>query len=193
MAVVKHRATLVGTTGLVFHNNQCVDKDNPYTVAKGRITSKGKRATEADRLELKRLEFVSGMYWDQKLGPYVPGSNIRKMLIEGARKEKMGKQFESGIFIPNDVPVQYEGPRDIEAMWKDGRYTWTTVAGNQSASILRTRPRFKEWVLQFEILREDMLVSEDALKSALTISQVAVGLCDARSIGYGRFKVEEFI
>jgi len=185
------RVRLNGRSPLVMHNNRCVNPRDPIKKAISAITSKGKRKTEADLDELERLEFVAGLYYDEKMGPYIPSQNIRKMLIEGARKVKLGKQFESGVFITDDVPVQYDGPRDFEDMWKlRDKFAWTTVVGNQKASILRTRPRFKQWSVEFSVILEESLVSVDDLKTALKHAEIAVGLCDGRSVGCGRFFAE---
>lgn len=185
------RVRLNGRSPLVMHNNRCVNPRDPLKKAISAITGKGKRKTEADLDELERLEFVAGLYYDEQMGPYIPSQNIRKMLIEGARKVKLGKQFESGVFITDDVPVQYDGPRDFEEMWKlRDRFAWTTVVGNQKASILRTRPRFRQWSVEFSVILEDSLVSVDDLKTALKHAEIAVGLCDGRSVGCGRFDAE---
>ena len=185
------RVRLNGRSPLVMHNNRCVNPRDPLKKAISAITAKGKRKTEADLDELERLEFVAGLYYDEQMGPYIPSQNIRKMLIEGARKVKLGKQFESGVFITDDVPVQYDGPRDFEDMWKlRDKFAWTTVVGNQKASILRTRPRFKQWSVEFSVILEESLVSVDDLKTALKHAEIAVGLCDGRSVGCGRFDAE---
>lgn len=191
MAIQKFRIKLNGRTPLVLHNPQCVDRRHPLAKAMAQITSKGKRKTEADLDELDRLGFISSLYIDEELGPYVPAQNIRKMLVEAARKSKQGKQFESGVFVLDDVPIQYEGPRDFESMWKlKDQFAWTCIAGNQQASILRTRARFKDWSIEFEIQCEDTLVSRPDIENALSHAEISVGLCDARSIGYGRFTAE---
>lgn len=181
---------LTGKTPLVLHNNQCVDPRNPLKKAISAITSKGKRKTDADLEEIIRLEFAAGLYLDPVLGPVVPAQNIRKMLIEAARKDKNGKQFESGAYIYEASAIEYEGPRDLRGMIDDGRFMWTTVVGNQSASILRTRPKFDQWALNFNVELEDTLVTKDMLQNAMNHAQLAVGLCDARAIGYGRFSWE---
>lgn len=188
MAAKKVSVRLTGRTPLVLHNNQCVNPRNPLKKQISAITSKGKRKTDADHDQLEKLEFLAGLYINDRIGPYVPAQNIRKMLIEAARKEKNGKQFESGAFVNEDVPILYDGPRDFEGMYAMGdKFVWTTVVGNQQASIMRTRPRFNEWKVEFEVYLEDSLVTVDMLCGALRHAQIAVGLCDGRSIGCGRF------
>ena len=182
---------LIGRTPLVLHNNQCVNPRNPFKKQIASITSNGKRKTESDLDQLEKLEFASGLYINDQLGPFVPAQNIRKMLIEASRKEKNGKQFESGVFVIDDAPIIYDGPRTFEDMWKlREEFAWTTVVGNQRASILRTRPRFNKWELEFIVDMEDSLVTRDMMQGALKHAEISVGLCDGRSVGCGRFKAE---
>ena len=187
MSVDVYKIRLVGRTDLVLHNNQCVDPLNPLKKQISAITGK-KKKTDSDHLQLRKLEFIAGLYFSDQLGPFIPAQNLRKMLIEAARKDKNGKQFESGIFVEGHAPIQYEGPRSIEKMIEMGEeYMWTTPAGNQSSTIMRTRPRFKKWTVDFEVLAEPSLVQKDMLLNALRHAEISVGICDARSIGCGRF------
>lgn len=187
MSVDRYKIRLVGRTDLVLHNNQCVDPLNPLKKQISAITGK-KKKTDADHLQLRKLEFIAGLYFNDQLGPFIPAQNLRKMLIEAARKDKNGKQFESGIFVEDHAPIQYEGPRTVEKMIECGdEYMWTTPAGNQSSTIMRTRPRFRKWHVDFELIAEPSLVQRDMLENALRHAEISVGICDARSIGCGRF------
>lgn len=182
------RISLKGRSPLVLHNNQCVDPLHPLTKEIKSITGKRKKV-DADHLELRRLEFIAGLYINQDLGPYIPNQNLRKMLIEGARKSKNGKQFESGIFVFDHAKIEYDGPRDVEGMLADGRFSWTTPAGNQSSTIMRTRPRFDKWSCEFSVETDESLVHKEMIEDAL-VHASRIGVCDARSIGYGRFDFE---
>jgi hypothetical protein len=191
MAVQNFTVRLTGTTPLVLHNNQCVDARNPFKKKIAAITGRKGKKTESDLEELERLEFLSGMYMHDQHGPVIPAANLRRMLIDGARKDKNGKEFESGVFISEDAPIQYEGPRDAEGMWKEReKFAWSTIVKNQRASIVRTRPRFTKWGVEFQILTEDSLVSQDMLETALSRAALMCGIGDGRSIGCGRFKFE---
>ena len=173
------------------YNNQCVDPRNQFKKKIAAITGRKGKKTESDLEELERLEFLSGLYMHDQHGPIVPVANIRRMLIDGARKDKNGKEFESGVFVVEDAPIQYDGPRDAEEMWKEReRFAWSTVVKNQRASILRTRPRFKTWAVEFQVDIEDSIVSLDMLNTALMRAAVMCGIGDGRSIGCGRFNFE---
>lgn len=191
MAATQFTVRLTGRTPLVLHNNQCVNPRNPLKKQIAAITSKGKRKTDADHEQLERLEFIASLYINDQIGPHLPAQNLRKMLIEGARKEKNGKQFESGCFVNDDAPIQYDGPRTIDEMVKLGdQFMWTTPVGNQSATIMRTRARFKVWSVEFTVYLENSLVTADMLEGALKHAEISVGIGDGRSVGCGRFKSE---
>lgn len=119
------------------------------------------------------------------------------MLIEGARKNKKGKQFESGLFVVDDAPVDFGEPDKLTMEQLFERYAWTVPAGNQKNTIMRTRPKFDKWSCTFDVEIEEDLVSLDDLKNALASAGLGVGIGDAKSLGMGRFsgkivcKVEE--
>ena len=186
--VKNYRIRLDGKTPLVLHNNQCVNPLNPLKKQIAAITAKGKKKTDADHLQIYRLEFQAGLYINDRLGPYIPAQNLRKMMIEGARKSKDGKQFESGLYVNDDAAIEYEGPRDLEGLLNGAfdKFAWTTVVGNQRNSIMRTRPRFKEWAVEFEVIVETSLVDQEMIKNALRHAEL-IGVCDGRSVGCGRF------
>lgn len=179
------RVRLEGRSPLVMHNNTCVDPLSPEKKKLGALTGK-KSKTDADHLAIRQIEFAAGIYFDHLLGPYIPAKNLRKMLIEGARKKKQGKQFEAGIFVCDDAKLLYDGPRDLESLYE--QFAWTVPAGNQSATIMRTRPKFDDWACEFEVMVETSLVGHDDLVEALKSAEIAVGICDARSLGMGRFR-----
>ena len=194
MAVQEYRIRFDGTTALVMHNNRCVNPLDPLKKKIAAITTKGsKRLTDADYQQLYRLEFQASIYHNDHLGPHVPSRCIRATLVNGARKNRDGKQFESGVWVHGDASVQYDGPKDMEGLLAAGSYDedgfmWTTVCGNQRASIMRTRPRFDDWSIEFVVDVEDELVTLAMLEGALRAAEVQVGICDGRSIGFGRFK-----
>ena len=111
---------LVGTSPLLMHNNQCVDPLNPLKKKIAAITGKRKK-TESDYLELYRLEFIAGIYIGDE-GPYIPARCFRRCLIEGAKKDRNGTRFQSTISVESNGILQYEGPRDVKALWESGEF-----------------------------------------------------------------------
>ena len=186
MASLRYRIHLKGRSPLVMHANTLA---NPLAPEKKQLSALTKKTpkTDADYLAIQKIEFVAGIYWCHLLGPYLPTANLRKMLIEGARKNKKGKQFESGLFVVDDAPVDFGETEKLSMEQLFAKYAWTTQAGNQKSTIMRTRPKFDKWECAFDVEIEEDLVNLDDLQNALASAGLGVGIGDAKSLGMGRF------
>ena len=70
--IVTVNVRLEGHQPLIIHNSQLANPLNKWSKLMKDVTSKRKK-TDADLLELQRLEFMGGMYFDDLVGVYVPG------------------------------------------------------------------------------------------------------------------------
>jgi hypothetical protein len=177
---------------MLMHNEQLADPLNEYTKSLKSVTSKRKK-TDDDHIEIARIEFQGGLYHDDKLGPYIPDKWLHSMLIEGARRNKMGKEFESFIQIEQEMcPIIYKGPRDREKLWKEKFYDRRCV-GNQQNRVVRTRPRFMNAAIDFCIVVLEGGPDVAVVREAIDVAGVAVGLGDGRPRFAGKFNVEKFM
>ena len=55
------------------------------------------------------------------------------------------------------------------------------------ARVIRTRPRFDVWMCQFDIIYDNEHIDVETIARAFENAGQYVGLCEARSLGYGRF------
>ena len=67
---------LTGDVALLMHNNVTVNPLDEQTKAIKKYTSKRKKPEE-DHLMIQRLEWEAGLYHDDEIGPYIPGSTSR--------------------------------------------------------------------------------------------------------------------
>jgi hypothetical protein len=181
--------TLTGTTPLLMHNVQLADSANQIVKQIAAITSKKSNKTEADETEISRLKFIGGMYYDQVAGPYLPGTNIFKSLIEAARKTRDGKNVEMGLFLLADkAPLQYVGPRNLDEMWGDGttRFVDRRMVTVNRGRVPGVRPIFPEWRAQIAVDYDPEVIDRDNLESICVRAGVGVGIGDFRRI-YGRY------
>lgn len=139
--------TMKGERPLIVQSDRGVNPLDNLVREKKKLTGLRKKTDEHHEL-ISRIEFELGLYWDDSLGPYVPTGNIHKALVEGARQSKLGKLIEQGCF-PRDVrvPILYEGPREIEALYKSPDHVYTVSVGVSGKRVMKTRPRFPEWAL----------------------------------------------
>lgn len=186
---MKVRLTLSGTAPLLMHNIQLADPLNPIVRAMKEISGKRKK-TDEDLLRLAELEFKGGLYMTDELGPYVPGVNVEKCLVEGARITKQGKQVERGLFvIDNESPLLYKGPRTAEALWADESFRSRLAVKVAQARVQRTRPIFRDWALEVTAEVDSALLNLESVASIASDAGSMVGIGDYRP-RYGRFTTE---
>lgn len=181
------RFVLQGTSALLMHNPQMVDPDFEINRQIKALTAKRKR-TDEDNRAIERLEWYGGLYLED--GVVVqPTSKIRKCLIETARISKQGKQVERAVTISSVyAPLVYQGPRDIDAIYADSKFTSRLSVGVNGKRVMRTRPQFFPWALEFEgLFIEDAGLNFDELERIVELSGQVSGIGDNRANGYGRF------
>jgi len=176
---------LTGISPIMLHNERLANPRDPLTAALRKLTSQRKKTDELLD-EIAKREWFAGLY-ESGGKVVVPADNILACIKEGARKRKLGKQAEAGLFSEaRNFPLKYDGPADIEKLWEDGRFfDYRSVAVNQ-ARTMRARPRFDEWSLTFELFFDPEVLSESDLKEAIETAGTLVGLCEKRP-QFGRF------
>ena len=101
----------------------------------------------------------------------------------------MRPQFLQGVYVPElEVPLTYSGPRDIDGLWKAGSFRLTMGAKVGRARVMRTRPIFKDWSIEFD-LEVDTAVLDKIWIPRIADSAGMRGLGEYRP-RYGRFKAE---
>lgn len=178
-----------GIVPVIVHNDQAADPFNEFCVAIKNVSGKRKK-TDADHLELARLEFLASMYVDQDGEPCIPGENIEAMIIAAISKSKSAnkKDASSALMSFGNFKLIYNGPKNPEELWGNKKFVDRRAVVVQRARILRTRPIFTEWELKFSIDYEDSVLNRDTVISALGTAGRMIGLCDYRP-KFGRFEV----
>lgn len=185
-----YKARIVGDSALLMHSCAGLDKFNPLQREIAKLTGK-KKKTDDDLLEIKRLEWRMGLYLDEKGIISIPANNIMAIIIEGARKSKLGKQASAGVFESQAFyPLKYDGPADLDLLYKDNRFVDYRPVRNQQNRVMRSRPIFRSWSVDIGLQFDESIIDRDALKLALSVAGEQVGLGDYRP-RFGRFHVEK--
>lgn len=182
--------SITGTAPLLMHNARLADPLDPMTRALKKVTSKTKK-TDDDHLEMARLEFLGGLYCDPDVGPYIPGDNVFRALVDAGRKRKLGKKVTEGVFVTSSInPIAYAGPREPDGLWEaGGPFVNRASAKVGMARVNRTRPQFNEWRTEATLyLDTDVLDLED-LRDLVDIAGRLGGLGNWRP-RFGRFEGE---
>jgi len=184
---MKIRVNLVGTTPLLMHNPRMVDPDFELCRQMKPLQAKRKK-TDDDLHHIAKLEWYGGLY--EKDGVVVqPAAKVKKCLICTARTMKLGKGIERSLVLSDlIVPLEYEGPSEIDKLYADKRFHSRLSVGIGGKRVMRVRPQFFPWALSAEfIFIPDVGMDIDILSKIVELAGSIEGLGDNRVNGYGRF------
>jgi hypothetical protein len=185
------KAIITGVSPLMMHSERLADPTNPKTKELKKLTSK-KSKTDEDLALIKRVEWEVGMYTDETGAPAIPVDWILAVLLAGAKKSKQGPLAKAGIFPGNTTffPLDFPGPKDVEALWNDGRFCDYRGVVIQQKRTMRARPVFPGWSLKFEVDFDPDTIDGSTIKTALERAGTLIGMGDYRP-RFGRFVVTE--
>ncbi len=179
---------LTGIAPLMMHNERLANPRDPQTAALKKLATQRKKSDETLE-QVAKLEWFAGLY-EQDGVVVLPADNILATIKAGARKRKLGKQAEAGVFSEKRAfPLQYDGPKDIHALWEDGRFFDYRSVKVMQARCMRARPRFDEWSVRVELVFDPEVLSDVDLIEAIETAGTLAGLCEKRP-QFGRFSVE---
>jgi hypothetical protein len=174
-------------TTLLMHSTRGVNPLDPLSREMKKITSK-RTKTEEDLLAMMRFDYELSAYHDKDLGFYLSAEMLEACIREGCKANKNGQKAKIAIFVVEEkIVLGHDGPSTIEEAYaevdmKDIR----TVTVNNS-KILRCRPRFNRWWLEFTVELDETILSFEEFCHALDIAGRQKGLGDYRP-RYGRFE-----
>lgn len=145
-------------------------------------TTKKTKNTYDDKEEAK-----SRLYADESGNPYQPGEHIERALQKAGgnfiyKKRKTYIDYlKAGVFVtPDAIPHKI-------ADWEIDRRPVVI----QKSRIMRARPKFPEWELDFQIEIIDPNIEPAQLKEILDYAGMYIGIGDYRP-KFGRFMVTKF-
>lgn len=147
-----------------------------------------KASTDYEKEALKKL------YVDSNGKIYQPATHIDRALIESGKKIKVkgqGKATYSKLFGSMVAVEEFEIVHKIQ---KYEIHKSLVVIPSTKGRVMRYRPMFKEWKLEFHITFEDEIPAE-VVKEALEIAGKYVGIGDWRPEKkgkFGKFQVTKF-
>ena len=121
--------------------------------------------------------------------PCLPGDMVHGAIKNAAKAKRLGKQFDRNVFVEEHMcPLIYEGPKDIVALYEDGKFIDQRMVNVRGSKVLRTRPFFDKWELKFTISFVEEEVDESDVVEAADRAGTQIGLGDYTP-KYGRFEV----
>jgi hypothetical protein len=180
---------IVGASPLIQHNAQLADPVNEWTRALKTVTKK-RLKTDDDLIEMSRLEWMGGLYYEKEIGPYVPEGCIERMLRDAAAKSRRGKDVVSGLIVTAPSRLEYVGPRDPKTMWASGDFLLRASVGVNGKRVIRSRPVFRNWAIQFAVDFDENVLDGRDIDGFVEVAGRLIGLMDWRP-KHGRFNITE--
>jgi hypothetical protein len=168
-----------GDRPLLMHNGQLANPLYEWTKALRKVTSKSKK-TDEDHIEIARLEFMGGLYYERALGVFVPGINIEGCILAGAKIKRRGPKVLQGLSCVEDrVKLIYDGPRTPDELW--AAQTYHDVRGvklQRDTTTMRCRPIFRTWGLGFTLRYYPDVIDPADIREALDDAGLRIGIGD---------------
>jgi hypothetical protein len=183
------KVRIKGVTPLIMHADTGSNPLHPLTKAHKLLTSKRKK-TDDDLEAIALSEWRMALYFDEKIGPYIPAANLEATLTESFKLQKLGRKAKQAILVVEEkLPLIYRGPKKIEELSQKSEFIDMRSVRVQQARLQRCRPIFLEWGCEATISINTEIINIDELKKALNDAGSLIGLCDFRP-RHGRFMVE---
>lgn len=180
------KVTWKGITPLIMHSCQCVNPLHPLSIEMKKYTSK-KKKTEEDLLKIADLEWESGAYWKEGFGLYMPAENVEATIVNGAKAFKKGKDAQKYLVVSDlYIPFNYGENLSKEELIANYEYRDTRPMTVQRSKVMRTRPRFDQWNITFNLQYDEEKMDLNEVVQILDYAGQYVGLCDSRP-KYGKF------
>ena len=179
--------TFTGKAPLLMHSCIGVNPTHPLSIESKKITSK-RTKTEEDHEKILEIGFLLALYYDEEVGVFIPATNVEASIREAAKKFKLGKTVVSGLIIPDDmIKLIYQGPKTPQKLFEDYRFKDVRAVNVQRSKVLRCRPRFDRWSINFDLEYDKSLFDRETIENILHTAGLYIGLCDYRP-RYGRFE-----
>lgn len=177
---------IVGVASLIMHSGILANPFNSIVKEMKRLSGKRSK-TDADLEELARLEWYGGLYVDGGL-PCLPGECMEATLLNAAKKRKLGQQVRAGLRCDDNFLLEYDGPKNIDALWANEDFRYFTKVRIGTSTIMRMRPIFHEWATKITVTFNDELLNIQDVNDIVAIGGDIIGLLDRRP-KFGRYQV----
>lgn len=195
MAIQTARIKITGINYLLQNNPQTVDPFNRYAKVKKAITNKRTGKTEDDLIELGNIEAESKIYFDDKLGVYVPTRWLTEAICAGAFGViKIGKKkMRGGVFATEEkAKLTYQHMDKVKTITDvvmNPEFRHRAMLPQGLHRVPKDFPIFKRWAFETGIEFDDTVVDFVGLRRVVERSAMYVGFGDFRPT-FGRATAE---
>jgi hypothetical protein len=176
---------------MLMHSDRLSDPLAEATMEHKKLTSdRTLKKTEEGQRMIAKSEYLNSFYFDNEGNIALPGLNIRKSLIEGARFFKGGKEVERGVVFADEFyPLNYDGPKSPEKLRETPQFVDSRSVVVSRSPLIRYRPVFHAWSTEVSVIFADDIIDRANLLRYWEQAGAFVGLGDFRPL-FGRYSVE---
>lgn len=195
MAIRYLKVAIAGVSPLLMNNPQTVDPFNKFTRAKKAITAKRTAKTDDDLIELGNLETESKLYFDDKLGVYVPATWLTEAIIcTGFGVAKIGRQkMRGGIFATQPkITLNYRSKAKVKTVADvvgNPEFRHRMLLKQGQVRVPKDAPIFHDWSFATDLEYDDKIVDNSTLRRIVEHAALYGGFGDFRPT-FGRAKAE---
>lgn len=195
MKELKGTIEIEGDTPLLIHNGRTSNPLDEYSKKMKLITSKRKK-TEEDLEKLLDIQWHASLYWNDKIGLYMPVENLFASLFKACKKHKMGNSVSAFIFGEKlGFPIITEGHTDLTALEKRTECRFVKAVTIQRAKTLSCRAIFNEWAIKWSFTLDQLIMNQSDAEMIIETMSSRIGLgvwtpSHMKPGNYGKFKIK---
>ena len=183
----RFKVTIKGVSPLLMHSCRDANPLEPMAKEIKKLTSK-RNKTDEDLLKIMELEYRINAYYDENLGFYINGEMVEAAIINGAKANKNGKKTKIAITVEEEkIQLIHKGSNDIDELYQNEEFKDVRFVVVNRSKIMRCRPRFNQWGLEFHVSLNNEVMDSDDLIKAIDVAGKEHGIGDYRP-RYGRFE-----
>lgn len=186
MAIQQTTVKVTGIGPLLQNNPQTVDPFNKFAKLKKAITNKRTAKTDDDLIELGNLETESKIFFDEKVGVYIPATWLTEAIIcTGFAVAKIGRaKMRGGLFATeNKVKLQYhdmDKVKTISDVVMNPVFRHRMLLKQGQVRVPKDAPIFHDWSFETVIEFDDAVVDLRTLESIIKHASKYGGFGDFR-------------
>ena len=186
MSMRSAMVSIAGSVALLRNNPQTVDRFNQFAKRMKEISAKGTRRTDDDYLEMRDLEMESKVYFDDKLGVYVPAGWLAEAIATAAFKvAKISKaNIRGALFVTDEkIKLNYRDinkVKKIADIVKNPAFRQMLTLPQGQVRIVKAFPIFHAWSFETSVEFDDKIIDPDSL--------TRIAEHTARYVGFGDFR-----
>ena len=191
------KAMINGNNEIRINNPQSADPLNKYA-KKFKELNANRKKTDADIEVMRNLEIESKLYFDEKVGVWIPSTWIMAAISKESFKQcKISKANTRGAVFTNvnKIPLKYNGikaVKTIEDLVLNKDFRTTELLKQGQVKIAKGIPTFTDWSFEIDLDFDEEVVTENEIIKILKVAVERNGFGDFRPT-YGRGKLENIV